>query len=294
MIEKKPNEVYNETEWNALLSSNDSTISLEKLVKSLSSGIPEKLRGKIWIYLAKSITVALNHDHNIYYKLLDTKNEEIENRIKNDIDRTVLISIDPNLKINVKDKGKLYNVLKAYAIYDHQVDYCQGTNFIVALMLRNIASERCVFWTFVQLMYDKNWRNMFLTNTPKLIRMLELFIDHIKIKINDLYLYFQKLNFLEGEFQGVFTHYFVTIFSGYVPIEYANRVMDLFWVYEEKIIFDCLIHLLKLKKEKLMKMTLEDLFVYLKSDLVKECMKDYGLEKSLPLLVDFGEKEVKV
>jgi len=297
LIEKKTSElseVYTDEEWNDLINTNDS-FKLEKMVKSLSYGIPEKLRGRIWIYLAKSVTVALNHDHNIYYKLLNTPNETIETRINNDIDRTLLMTFDSNTKAKVKSKEKLYNVLKAYAIYDHQVDYCQGTNFIVAVLLRNIPSERYAFWTFVQLMYDKNWRYLFLHNTPKLIRMLELFLELIKKRLYDVYLRFKELNIIDaGEFNGIFTHYFMTIFCGYVPVEYANRILDMFWIYEEKIIFEALIHLLRLKKDKIIKMSWEDLMVYLKSDLVKDCMRDYGLEKSLPQLIKFEEKEVNI
>ena len=103
-----------------------------------------------------------------------------------------------------------------------------------------------------------------MNNTPKLIRMLELFVEQIKIKINDLYVFLEKikvnfyfyLKFID-DINGVFTHYFLTIFTCGVPVEYANRVMDLFWIYEEKIIFDCLIHLLKLKKELIFKMQVE-------------------------------------
>ena len=55
-------------------------------------------------------------------------------------------------------------------------------------------------------------------------------------------------------FTASFTHFFVSIFSYNIPIEYSNRVMDMFWILEEKAIFDCLIHLLKLQENKLNKM----------------------------------------
>jgi hypothetical protein len=58
-------------------------------------------------------------------------------------------------------------------------------------------------------------------------------------------------------FEAVFTQYFLTLFSYNAPIEYAKRVVDLFWLYEEKAIFDCIIHILDLQKEKLMKMDCE-------------------------------------
>jgi len=114
-------------------------------------------------------------------------------------------------------KQKLFNILKAYAIYDPQVGYCQGTNFIVSLILSNISKARSAFWTFTQIMHDKNWRNMFVNNTPKLINSLEKLANNIKSIIPDLYAHFEKENFIE-QIPGVFTHYFTTIFSYNVPL----------------------------------------------------------------------------
>lgn len=74
--------------------------------------------------------MALNHQHDIYYKLLLDKNDDIEKKIKNDIDRSALMTFDPTsgkvTSFQIKDKHKLYNVLKAYAMYDKEVNYCQG------------------------------------------------------------------------------------------------------------------------------------------------------------------------
>jgi hypothetical protein len=83
-------------------------------------------------------------------------------------------------------------------------------------------------------------------------------------------------------FPAVFTHFFVTLFSYNIPIEYANRVIDLFWIFEEKIILDCLIHILKIQKNKMMEMELEILHHYIRSDIVLDTILVYGLQKALP------------
>jgi hypothetical protein len=58
-------------------------------------------------------------------------------------------------------------------------------------------------------------------------------------------------------FAACFSHFNLTIFSYNIPIEYANRIIDMFWIFEEKAIFDSLIHILKLQEEKMMKMSLD-------------------------------------
>ncbi len=68
----------------------------------------------------------------------------------------------------------------------------QGTNYIVAVLLSNINSQRYCFWTFVQLMNEKNWRFLYLNNTPKLLHMLEILVNRIKKNIPDLYDHFEK------------------------------------------------------------------------------------------------------
>ncbi len=138
--------------------------------------------------------MAMNHDEKLYYKLVNTENEEVDKRINNDLNRTIMVSDNQKTtdKITSK-KQKLFNILKAYAIYDNQVAYCQGTNYIVALLLGSINSERACFWTFVQIMNDKNWRDLFIDNTPKLIRFLLVLENTIKKKLPNFYLHLENI-----------------------------------------------------------------------------------------------------
>jgi hypothetical protein len=58
-------------------------------------------------------------------------------------------------------------------------------------------------------------------------------------------------------FAACFSHFYLTIFSYNIPIEFANRIMDMFWIFDEKAIFDSLIHIIKLQESKLLKMSLD-------------------------------------
>ena len=59
-------------------------------------------------------------------------------------------------------------------------------------------------------------------------------------------------------------------------------MVDLFWIYEEKVVLDCLLHILQLQKEILMTMGWDQLFPYLKDKLVIDAIKTNGLKNSLP------------
>ena len=144
--------------------------------------------------LSKALNAALNHDPKLYYKLLNTDNDVVEKMIINDLNRTIMRSEDIRTAEKIKSKKqKLFNILKAYAIYDPQVSYCQGTNYIVAMLLGSINSERACFWTFVQIMNNNNWRDMFVEDTPKLIRLLKLFENLLQKKLPHLYSYLEQI-----------------------------------------------------------------------------------------------------
>jgi len=277
---------FSEREWVDIL---NNTMNInrnsEKLLFSLRSGIPSKLRGNIWIYLSGAQETALTHDIDIFNKLLLFDDEEVTLMINKDIDRTILQSsnktLENALNNNKEKKVNLFSVLKAYAAYDHEVRYCQGTNYITAIILANITSKRYAFWTFVNVMNNNKWRDLFTRNTPKLLRMIDILEGSIRKQLPLLYEHFVNQDFI-NEFGAVFTQFFLTIFSYNIPIEYAYRVMDLFFILEEKIIFECLLKLLSLKEDKILSMEYEEIFHYIKNDIVNDCIQDFGVEGSLP------------
>jgi hypothetical protein len=125
--------------------------------------------------------------------------------IVKDIDRTILNSFDvkgekvgesryETMVLDSEKKHNLFKVLKAYSSYDNEVRYCQGTNFIVAILLSNINSKRYTFWTFVNIMNKNKWRDLFTKNTPKLLRMIDILQNSIKRNLPKLYIHFLSEN----------------------------------------------------------------------------------------------------
>lgn len=67
-----------------------------------------------------------------------------------------------------------------------------------------------------------------------------------------------------------------------MPLEYSTRIIDLFWVFQDQILYDALIHLLEISQYKIMKMDYEGILSYIRSDIVKENILEYGLDYCLP------------
>lgn len=110
--------------------------SLPKGVPALvRAGIPEAIRGNVWLKLAG---MDQRDDLIDNYRVLITKETTFEGVIRRDINRTF-----PVHKF-FKDSGgigqdALYKVSKAYAVYDTEVGYCQGLSFIAASLLLHVS-----------------------------------------------------------------------------------------------------------------------------------------------------------
>lgn len=153
--------VFSEQEWRQLLSRNDLfNISQSRLRESLLYGIPSHLRGEIWAFLSKANRLAMQFSESVYLRLIQQEDPEIENQLVKDLHRTFPEHDMFRDTLGYGQRG-LLNILRAYAAYDTEVGYCQGMGFIVGILLMHMNSEEHAFWTFVQIMFDKNWRLVF-------------------------------------------------------------------------------------------------------------------------------------
>lgn len=111
------------------------------------------------------------------------KNETISEFIKNDVERTLLLYKEKNKhEFSISDflekeenKAKFTNILKAYSVFDPELGYCQGTNYIVAILMYNLKDEGNSFWAFYQIMNHFNWRKLYLEKSEYLLKKLEKF-----------------------------------------------------------------------------------------------------------------------
>lgn len=95
-------------------------------------GIPSPVRGLLWQIIAKSHdSVGLEAE----YKEIIKKSSPFEKQIQRDLTRTF-----PNHPFFMQESGRqaLYNVAKAYSVFDQEVGYCQGLAFIIGCLLLHV------------------------------------------------------------------------------------------------------------------------------------------------------------
>jgi hypothetical protein len=110
----------------------------KELSKNIQYGIPPALRGMIWQLFSKSKDPELEEQ---YMRLLK-EDSVYEKAILRDLPRT--FPKHEYFETDGPGQQALFNVVKAYSLYDAEVGYCQGLAFIVGPLLLNVMLLTCI------------------------------------------------------------------------------------------------------------------------------------------------------
>ncbi len=204
-----------------------------------------------------------------------------------------LLKIDANFLrkdlISDRIRNSLKNILRAYAAFDCSVGYPQGLNYITAMLLVYIEKESDCFWFLMQLMQKYNLREFFIEGTPKINNLMKRFKRVLVEKLPDLYLHYKNIDFMKYMI-GVISHYFITLFTYNVYVEYSKVIIDYFLIKGDEVLIDTLIHLLVLKEDELLCLNFDESAIAIKKDFVNVCIEEFGVEGCLP----YDRNQVKV
>jgi hypothetical protein len=169
-------------------------LKMKKVNKILLIGPPNNIRWLMWFSIAKNKYIEIEsklgvNNSQIYSFLINSKiNDEIEKKINNDLQKSF-----PNIKFfnNANWLNSLFNLLKAYSIYDKEIGYKNGMNKIIAniLMLSDcneIESFQLIRFFFSN-SYGLSLRDFFMDNSPKFNFYSFLIMELIKERIFPVY-----------------------------------------------------------------------------------------------------------
>ncbi|KAI0785655.1 rab-GTPase-TBC domain-containing protein, partial [Abortiporus biennis] len=185
------------------------------LAKAIEHGIPKNLRGMIWQLMSASKDPELEQT---YLQLLKETSPH-EKAITRDLGRTFPHHAFFNDGQGIGQEN-LFNVLKAYSLYDPQVGYCQGLPFVAAVLLLNMPDEEA-FCLLVRLMHSYDLRGHFLPEMPKL--QLRLFDRLIEEFLPVLHVHFIRQGIKSNMYC---SQWFLTMFSYRFPIDIVFRIYD--------------------------------------------------------------------
>ncbi|KAN0091151.1 Rab-GTPase-TBC domain containing protein [Tylopilus felleus] len=244
--------------WGAVISDYQeyAAANAEKLARAIERGVPDSLRGMVWQLMAASKDTNLE---NSYLTLLKETSQH-EKAIARDLGRTF-----PHHQFFTDGQSigqeNLFNVLKAYSLYDPQVGYCQGLSFIVAVLLLNMPDEQA-FCLLVRLMHTYDLRGHFLPEMPKLQLRLFQFDRLIEELLPVLHIHFLR----QGVKSSMFcSQWFLTLFSYRFPLDIVFRIYDNCLASGIEAIFAFSIVLLQKNEEKLLTLKFDEILNFLKT-----------------------------
>ncbi|XP_040202241.1 EVI5-like protein isoform X2 [Rana temporaria] len=226
----------------------------EKLLKELiRKGIPHHFRVMVWQMLCNATDMPVKKQ----YADLLRMSSPCEKLIRRDIARTYPEHDFFRGQDSLGQEG-LFNVMKAYSLIDREVGYCQGSAFIVGLLLMQMPEEEA-FCVFVRLMQEYRLRELFKPSMAELglcIYQLEYMLQE---QLPELNLHFRSHCFHTSMYS---SSWFLTLFLTTFPLPVATRIFDIF-IYEGlEVIFRVGMAILTVNQTELMQLDMEGMSQY--------------------------------
>ncbi|XP_065213139.1 ecotropic viral integration site 5 ortholog isoform X2 [Planococcus citri] len=255
------------------------------LVKDLvRKGIPHHFRGIVWQLLCGAHDLPVKKQYAEYIKATSA----CEKVIRRDIARTY-----PEHDFFKEKDGpgqeSLFNVMKAYSLHDREVGYCQGSGFIVGLLLMQMPEEEA-FAVFVKLMQDYKMRDMFKPTMAELGLCMFQLENLVQETLPDLYVHFQSQSFHTSMYA---SSWFLTLFTTTFALPTACRVIDVFLSEGISVIFQIALAMLHLGKEDLLSLDMEGMLKFFQKELPTRADSDPDSLMALAYNMKINQKKMK-
>ena len=223
-----------ETKWIEMLKSFDEWMDkrFKKVKSRCRKGIPQSMRSRAWMHLSGAVTEKTKKPSYYADCLQNLKNVDVSKYIediKKDLHRQF-----PGHEIFMKREGRqmLYNVLRAYAVHNREVGYCQAQGPIAAVLLMHMPEEDA-FWMLIQIS-DVYLKEYFKPGLEK-----------VQIDGQALFYLFKQINPTAHKLlksQGIdpilyMTEWFMCIYARTLPWCTILRVWDMFFCEGVKVLY---------------------------------------------------------
>ncbi|KAL0311162.1 UNVERIFIED_CONTAM: TBC1 domain family member 2A [Sesamum angustifolium] len=212
-------------------------ITLKRLIKK---GIPLHLRPKVWFSLsgaAKKKSTVPDSYYNDLISAVENKVTSATRQIDHDLPRT--FPGHPWLD-TAEGHAALRRVLVGYSFRDSDVGYCQGLNYVAALLLLVMKTEEDAFWMLAVLLEDVLVNDCYTNN-----------LSGCHVDQRDSC----SLDALEFDVSLVCTEWFLCLFSKSLPSETTLRVWDILFCEGANVLFNVALAIFKVAFNKIGNMT---------------------------------------
>ncbi|KAL7528074.1 hypothetical protein ACHAXR_002253, partial [Thalassiosira sp. AJA248-18] len=262
-------------EWRVLLDScalaEAGEASQSRVKQFMRIGLPDSLRRRAWTVITGVDDIVQKREGD-YQAFVETATRLMEDQcecvdLKGVIERDLHRTFPRHLLFCNQDDGdfegaaksatssdsipeglvSLRRLLYAYSIYDNEVGYCQGMNFI-AVMNDEPYNMRVLFTEDMAGVHETRYV------AEKLIeRFLPKLHKHMKKEQVDISMFA--------------TQWIMTVFTSTFPFDLVARVWDSYIVEGWKVVYRVILSLLEYAQQDLVGLDLEDILTYLRDDL---------------------------
>ncbi|XP_073313028.1 uncharacterized protein [Primulina huaijiensis] len=220
-------------------------ITLKRLIRK---GIPPNLRPKVWFSLSGAAKKKSTVPESYYIDLTRAVEDKITpatKQIDHDLPRT--FPGHPWLD-TPEGHAALRRVLVGYSFRDSDVGYCQGLNYVAALLLLVMKTEEEAFWMLAVLLENVLVNDCYTNNLSGCHVEQRVFKDMLTKKCPRISTHLEALEF---DVSLVCTEWFLCLYSKSLPSETTLRVWDVLFYEGAKILFNVALAIFKMNEDEL-------------------------------------------
>jgi len=195
-----------------------------------------------------------------------TKTDEIER----DVHRTM--PAHPKFAKGSPARKVLAQILHCSAVIHPEVGYCQGMNFVVAMLLLSVSAETA-FWVWIAMLRNFHLLLLYAPGVPHLPLRLHQFNAVVQKHLPELYSHLER----SGYMARMFAHQWVmTLFAYYLDPALLAPTYDLFFLRGWKVVFRLGVTLLRALAPDLQKLDVEGISGLMQASKGQPCHSVFG------------------
>jgi TBC1 domain family member 8/9 len=223
--------------------------------KLIRVGLPNRLRGEMWELTSGSIYLRL--ENPMLYKETLTKFSGQESLAIDEIEKDLNRSLPEYPGFQSEEGiGRLRRVLTAYSWVNPDVGYCQAMNIVVAALLIYMSEAQAFF--LLSALCDRLVPGYYSTTMYGTLLDQKVFESLVERTMPILW---EHLVRSDVQLSVVSLPWFLSLYINSMPLVFAFRVLDVFFVEGPKVLFQVGLAILRINGEELLDATDDGAFI---------------------------------